>query len=188
MVIVICGPGGVGKGTVVRELLRRDERLWLSRSWTTRAQRPGEPADAYVFVDRDTFEQAVAEGKFLEWAGRTLGNLYGTPLPVPGKAQDVLLEIDVAGAQQVRAKNADALVILLLPPSVEEQRRRLEGRGDSPESVEARIAVSVEEESVGRQLADAVVVNHEVNQAADEIIGLIAQHRQAGARMQPTDS
>lgn len=177
MVIVICGPGGVGKGTVVAELLRRDDNLWLSRSWTTRARRPGEAPDAYVFVDRQSFERAAAEGRFLEWAGRTLGNLYGTPVPDPGQGQDVLLEIDVAGAEQIRQKDSGALIVMLLPPSVEEQRRRLTGRGDTSEAVEARIAVSIEEEVKGRGLAGAVVYNHQVEQAVDEIVELIDGRR-----------
>lgn len=175
--IVICGPGGVGKGTVVTRLLERDDCLWLSRSWTTRAQRPGEPDDAYVFVDRPTFEQAVAEGRFLEWAGRTMGNLYGTPIPQPDAGQDVLLEIDVAGAEQVRRMDPEALVVLLVPPSVAEQEQRLRGRGDSDEAVAARLAMSAEEVERGRRIADAVVVNDDLERTCEEVLSLIRAGR-----------
>src|SRR5581483_682208 len=96
----------------------------LSRSWTTRARRPGEPADAYVFVDRPRFEARAASGAFFEWA-EFLGNLYGTPLPDPDAPGDLLLEIDLQGARQVRRQRPDATLILLAPPSPEAQRERL---------------------------------------------------------------
>ena len=96
-------------------LVERDPSLWLSRSWTTRARRRGEAPDAYTFVDRKTFEEHRAAGGFLESA-EFLGHLYGTPIPDPPASKDVLLEIDLQGAQQVKALHPDALVVLLLPP------------------------------------------------------------------------
>ena len=112
---MLIGPGGAGKGTLAAELVAQDPTIWLSRSWTTRAARPGErERGAYVFVDRPTFEEAVAQGRFFEWA-EFLDHLMGTPIPDPPTGSDVLLEIDVQGAEQVLARRPDATVIMLLP-------------------------------------------------------------------------
>jgi guanylate kinase len=176
VLIVIIGPGGVGKGTVVSRVVERDPSLWLSRSWTTRPRREGEPADAYTFVDRPTFEDAVAGGRFLEW-DEHFGNLYGTPIPEPPPGKDVVLEIDINGARQVRERVPDATVLLIEPPSRETLEQRLLARGDRPEDVAARLARADMEVEQGRQLADAVVVNDDLDRAVEEVAGILDRYR-----------
>jgi guanylate kinase len=176
LIIVVSGPGGVGKGTIVDALVERDPRLWLSRSWTTRAQRPGEPDSAYVFTTRDEFERRIAEGGFLEWT-EFLGNYYGTPLPEPTEGADVVLEIEVDGARQVKAIHPDALLLFVLPPTRAEQERRLRGRGDEPDTVVSRLRKAEDEEPVGIALADHVVVNDDLDATVTQMLKLINQAR-----------
>ena len=178
MILVLSGPGGVGKGTVVRGLLDSDPKLRLSRSWTTRPRRPGEPADAYTFVDRATFEAQLARGGFLEY-DEFLGNLYGTPVPdtLDDPDHDLLLEINVQGAEQVRHHRPDALVVFLVAPSREVQEARLRERGDDDEHVAQRLALADAEEARGVVLADAVVVNDDLDRAVAEVAGILASRR-----------
>lgn len=182
MIIVVSGPGGVGKGTIVDALARRDPGLTLSRSWTTRGQRPGEPDDAYVFTDPQAFEERIAADGFLEWT-EFLGNYYGTPVPDErsdgGLADggDLVLEIEVDGAQQVKRRFPDAVVIFVLPPSRAEQERRLRARGDPGDKVLARLKKAEEEEPVGRDLADHVVVNDDLEQTIGELMTIISAER-----------
>ncbi len=150
--------------------------LWLSRSWTTRPRRDGEADDAYVFVTEDRFRRHAADGGFLEWA-EFLGHLYGTPVPSAPSGSDVLLEIDVQGAEQVLAQCPEAVVILLLPPSPEVQRARLIARGDPDEHVSRRIDKGREEVDRGRKLAAHEVVNTRVDQAVDELAGIVSATR-----------
>lgn len=172
----MSGPGGVGKGTIVDELVRRDPRLWLSRSWTTRERRPSESDDAYVFTDTASFEQRIHDGGFLEWT-EFLGNYYGSPIPSPATDQDVVLEIEVDGAQQVKRLFPDALLLFVVPPSREEQERRLRGRGDPNDKVLARLKKAEVEEPIGRALADHIVVNDDLHDTIDEMLAIIESAR-----------
>ena len=176
LIIVVSGPGGVGKSTIVEALVRRDERLWLSRSWTTRERRPGEAEDAYVFVTRDQFQKRIADNGFLEWTD-FLGNLYGTPTPNPPVGKDTVLEIEVDGAQQVKRLNESALLLFVLPPSRQEQKARLRGRGDADQKVEKRLRKAEEEEPVGKAIADYVIINDDLESTLEEMSRIIAYER-----------
>ena len=181
LIFIVSGPGGVGKGTIVKVLVERDPALWLSRSWTTRDQRPGEADDAYVFTSREAFEHRIATGGFLEWT-EFLGNYYGTPMPDTHGHVDTVLEIEVDGARQVKSIHPDAVLIFVLPPSRAEQERRLRGRGDPEQKVEQRVRKAEEEEPVGRALADHIVVNDDLDRTVDEMLDLIGHHRARRSR------
>ena len=179
LIIVVSGPGGVGKGTIVDALVRRDPNLWLSRSWTTRQRRVGEREDAYVFVSADQFESHISRGGFLEWT-EFLGNYYGTPRPErldDPEAPDIVLEIELDGAQQVKQQYPQAILIFVLPPSREEQERRLRGRGDPDDKVHARLRKAEKEEPIGRQQADYVVVNDDFERTVDEMLDIVDRER-----------
>lgn len=178
MICVLFGPGGVGKGTVVRELVERDPQLWLSRSWTTRPRRPEESDDAYVFVDADEFLTHAEGGGFLEYAEFN-GHLYGTPTPEPPSGRDVLLEIEIQGARQVRSKFPEAVLILLVAPSPAAYAERMRARGDDEDHVRRRIALGAQEEAEGRAIADHVVVNDDLPRAVAEVAGILASRRRA---------
>ncbi|MGB8860113.1 MAG: guanylate kinase [Ilumatobacteraceae bacterium] len=175
-IFIVSGPGGVGKGTIVNALAERDPQLWLSRSWTTRAQRSGESDTAYVFADRADFEARIEAGGFLEWT-EFLGNYYGTPTPDPAVDRDVVLEIEVDGARQVKSLHPEAVLIFVLPPSREEQQRRLRGRGDAEHKVDERLQKALDEEPVGLALANHVVVNDDLERTVAEMMQIIGHHR-----------
>ena len=176
---MLIGPGGAGKGTIAAELVARDPTIWLSRSWTTRAPRPGEQErGAYVFVDRPTFEDAIAQGAFFEWAP-FLDYFQGTPIPDPPPGSDVLLEIDVQGAEQVLSKRPDATVILLLPPSPEVQAERLAARGDDEEHIRRRVDLGHVEVERAAKIAAHTVVNDDLERALSQLTAIVDGTRTA---------
>jgi guanylate kinase len=176
LIVVISGPGGVGKGTIVDELVRKHPSLWLSRSWTTRTRRPGERQDCYVFTDRAAFEARIAADGFLEWT-EFLGNYYGTPVPEAPADTVIILEIEVDGARQVKDRFPDAVLVFVMPPSRAEQQRRLRVRGDDEDKVASRLRKAEEEEPIGRAMSDYVVVNDELERTIGELQGIIDVER-----------
>ena len=179
MILVISGPGGVGKGTLVQRLVARDPRLWLSRSWTTRDPRPGEASDAYRFVTRDEFLAHVAAGGFLEWV-EFLDYLQGSPVPDPPAGSDVLFEIDVYGARSILERYPEAVSIFVVAPSREEQEARLRARGDSEERISQRLAKADEEAALAAELGSVIVVNDDLDVAVAELEALITRVRADG--------
>ena len=177
---MLAGPGGVGKGTIARRLVEREPGLWLSRSWTTRPRRPGEPDDAYHFATEEEFDAEIDRGGFLEWA-EFQSHRYGTPWPSAPNGDDIVLEIDVQGAAQVRESDPGALIVFLLPPSTDELRRRLEGRGDPPEKVQARLDLAATERSWAARLGAIEVVNDDLDTAERQVADLVTEARLGAA-------
>lgn len=179
--VVISGPSGVGKTTVCDRLLAVETGLGLSISTTTRAPRPGEVSGRdYYFVSEEEFRRQAEAGQFLESA-QVHGDLYGTQLPPLQerlrRGEDVVLNIDVQGAAQIRASGLEAELIFLDPPSHAELERRLRARRtDSPEVVERRLANAVKE-LAHAALYDHRVVNDHVDRAVDRIKEIIARRR-----------
>ena len=173
---VLSGPGGVGKGTVVERLLNLVDGLWLSRSWTTRDPRPGEAADAYNFVDRETFKAHIEDDGFLEWV-EFLDYLQGTPVPNPPSGKDVLLEIDVQGAAQIYAMDPSAVLLFLDAPSIDEQEARLRARGDTEERVAQRLMTAIAERAAAEELGCQVVINDDLDSTVAELAAIIDFYR-----------
>jgi len=176
-IAVLIGPGGVGKGTLARALVDADDTLWLSKSWTTRPVRATEDGTEYHFVDRATFERAIEDHAFLEWA-EFHGNLYGTPRPEAPEASEVLLEIEVQGAEQVLDRAPESVVFLIVAPSLEQLEGRLRGRGDSDDHVLKRLSSAPEELARGQKIARYVIVNDDVQRASSEILSILEELRQ----------
>lgn len=178
MIFIVSGPGGVGKGTIVKQLIKHDPSIFLSRSWTTRARRQNEDLDAYEFVSVPQFQQKVDIGGFLEWV-EFLGNFYGTPVPHPPEGLDLLLEIELEGAQKVKILHPDSVLILVVPPSIEVQRQRLHKRGESEQRIEERIEKGHREMQEGEHVADATIVNDDLDTAVRALADIVSQYRSA---------
>ena len=144
----------------------------LSRSWTSRSRRPGEPGEAYTFVSRDEFKEGIAAGRFLEWAEFN-GNLYGTPVLEVGGSGSVVLEIDSQGARSIREWDQGALIVALVPPSLEVLAERMAGRGDSAVHIAARIEIAESELADLRKIADVMVVNDSLERATDQVVAVV---------------
>ncbi len=177
---MLSGPSGVGKDSVIELIRARAPWVWLSVSVTTRRRRDYESDGVhYHFVDRTDFERLVDSGQLLEWA-EFAGNLYGTPRgPVEARlaeGQPVLLKIDLQGARQVRVTMPDARLVFLAPPSWAELKRRLVGRGtDDAETIRHRLE-HAREELAAQPEFDVTIVNRFVEQAADDLLGLLNSH------------
>ena len=175
--LVLSGPSGCGKGTVLRELMRGREDMAFSVSATTRAPRPGEvDGREYYFVSRERFDEMVAEGELLEHA-EFVGNCYGTPkAPVLQQLENgkhVLLDIEVQGAAQVKKAMPEAVLVFLAPPSLEELERRLRGRGtETEEKIQQRLKTAGYEMTLAGEY-DYTVVNDEVARAAAELAEIL---------------
>lgn len=183
LLIVISGPSGVGKGTVLKEVVKDPKlNIGYSISMTTREKRPGEENGVnYYFVTRDEFHKAVEDGELLEWT-EFVGNCYGTPIKeverLRNEGKNVLLEIEQDGCSQVRKKVPDTLSIFIIPPSMEELERRIRSRKTEPEEiVQQRLAKAAKEMN---NLKDYkyVVCNEDVKLAADIIRVIILRHMQ----------
>lgn len=181
LLIVLSGPSGVGKGTVCSALRKRNVPFVYSVSATTRSPREGEVDGVnYFFKTKAEFERMIEQGELLEWA-QYVQHYYGTPRRFVeeqlNKGNDVLLEIEVQGAKQVKQKYPHGVFIFLMPPSLDELRERIIGRGtESKEAIEKRIAQAQLELNMLEQY-DYIVVNDEVERACDRIEAIImAEH------------
>ena len=176
--VVLAGPTAVGKGAVSSYIREHHPEVWLSVSATTRPPRPGEiDGRHYHFLDADTFSRMVKAGDFLEYAVVHGRNWYGTPRRAVEEMiagdRPVLLEIDLAGARQVRQSMPEALFVFLAPPSWEELVRRLEGRGTEDEAERARRLATAKVELAAQDEFDVTVVNDDVRRAAAELVSLL---------------
>ena len=181
ILMVVSGPSAAGKGTLCRHLLEDTDNLHLSVSYTTRKPRAGEEHGRhYYFCSREEFEAKVRCSEFLEWA-EVYGNFYGTPweeMQTSLKAgSDILLEIDMQGARQVRQRYPGGIFVFILPPSKEDLQQRLLSRGtESPETVQLRLE-NLEKELEYVYEYDYVVINDAVDEAVDKLRAIYVAER-----------
>lgn len=183
--VVLAGPTAVGKGTVAAQVRAAHPEVWISVSATTRAPRPGELDGVhYRFVSEAEFDAMAEAGELLEWAVVHGAAKYGTPrVPVEqalAAGRPAMLEIDLQGARQVRRTMPEALFVFLKPPTWEELVRRLLGRGTESESERTRRLETAREELAAEAEFDVTIVNHEVHDAAEELVALMIASPPAG--------
>ncbi len=178
LLIVVSGPSGAGKGTICKRLLEKNPNLGYSISATTRAPRTGEVNGVnYWFLSKEEFQKMISEDGLLEWA-EVYGNYYGTPAQKVkdslAEGKNILLEIDTQGAALVRKKFPEGVYIYILPPSLEELKRRIIGRGtDSAESIERRLSCAREEMGCASEQYNYLVLNDEVELAVERVETII---------------
>ena len=179
--IVISGPSGSGKGTIIKELLSINKNLWLSISMTTRNIRPGDiPNESYYFLTREEFESRIKEDKFLEYAEYN-GNYYGTPKDkiedYLNKGIDVILEIEIQGALKIKEKVKDAIFIFIMTPSLKELKRRLIGRNtETIDKVISRFTTAYKEINEVTKY-NYVVVNDEIHNSVEKVNSIIISEK-----------
>lgn len=186
MIVVIAGPAGVGKGSIVSGLLAKREDFVLSVSATTRKPRPSETDGVeYYFVDDQQFDRLVARGEMLEWAWVFGLNRYGTPKEAVKNLQDegksVILEIDLDGARQVRKTAPEAVQIFIAPPSFDELETRLRGRGtETEDQLRARLETAREELEAQNEF-DRVFINNDLDKTTHEVLNYLVQRKEENA-------
>ena len=190
-VFVVSAPSGSGKSTLVRQALERDPRLLFSVSYTTRAPRGGEkPGESYHYISRDEFEERLQKKEFLEHAVVFGRDYYGTHIGILEQARaqdrDLLLDIDVQGARQLKERIPDAVTIFILPPSREILEKRLRARGDVAEDVLRRRLAEAAKEIANSGEYDYQIVNHEdaVEESARLLLAIVAAERARSSRIE----
>ena len=178
---VVTGPSGAGKGTVLKKVMAETDHLYFSISATTRAPRPGEVQGVhYHFITRESFAQLIREERLLEHA-EYVGNFYGTPLdPVLEhleQGDDVILEIEIQGAKQVKARYPEAALVFIAPPSFDELERRLRGRGTETEETILRRMDTARRECAHMDDFQYIVLNNTPENGALELLSIITAHR-----------
>jgi guanylate kinase len=181
LLIVLSGPSGAGKGTVLREVVKKDDNIVVSVSSTTRKPREGEVDGVnYHFLTKQQFEEKIKNNELLEYV-KYVDNYYGTTWQTVNemlkKGKDVVLEIEVIGANKVKMLHPECLMLFVAPPSIDELYERLINRGsEDKESLQKRIATALDEFGFINKY-DYVILNDDVNRAADEILEIIKIYR-----------
>jgi guanylate kinase len=189
IIFVLSAPSGAGKSSIARAVLARTSGLRFSVSHTTRPRREGESdGREYHFTEESTFREMAAHGEFLEWAevhDRLYGTASGPVMKLVASGQDVLLEIDVQGAGQVRESCRGSVSIFIVPPDYATLERRLSGRGsDSPVQIARRLAAA-REEMAHESDYDYLVINRDLEEAAEDVRSIVLAERRRNARMRP---